>query len=173
MAYFQKKMENNFVSKRRAYIFDLIKQKTQYMNITQFDKQNLPIVRKALDEALSKVAEQFGLESISLGNMNFSGGEFRSQLTAKVKTAGNPKFEAEQKLHSSMLGYADNIVGKTFHQNGKTFTVSSLEINRPKYPIVAKCKEDGKSYKFSARFPLPFVGEEKVQHEAGKNMFAH
>jgi hypothetical protein len=150
---------------RRAVYLSGINHKKQYMQtIKSFDKANLADVRKAIDEALEKVAQQFGLESVKMLNIKFSGGEFRSTIEAKVKAENNPAVQERQVMISRIIGYNKNIIGQTFNRDGKTFKVVDIETNRPKFPIVCADVKTGEQFKFTNHSRLP-IADESIKWE--------
>ena len=55
------------------------------MAVTEFTLDNLKNIRADIDAALSAVATKHGIK-LSLGNISFSGLEFRSKVEAKILT---------------------------------------------------------------------------------------
>ena len=55
------------------------------MAVTEFNRENLKSIRADIDAALAAVATKHGIK-LSLGNISFSGLEFRSKVEAKVLT---------------------------------------------------------------------------------------
>lgn len=147
---------------------------TQRHPIISIDANSAKMLRVAIDEALNAVAQEYGLKSISIGNINMDphGTYFRTQLTATVKEENNPRAAAKHKSDSAMLGYSDSIMGRIITANGKKFKIIELMLNRPKYPVVAENLTDGKPYKFSAKHPFKFDGE-AVPYDAAKNLFQY
>lgn len=141
--------------------------------ITKFDKTNLPLVRKAMEEALSKVTEQFGLGSIKLGNVSYDpdGGTFRTPLTATVKPEFNQTAKRLNEEGSRMLGYDRNIVGEQFTNAGNTFEITGIDMKRPKYPVNAKNTATDQSFKFSAAKKFNFKNAE-IKYDEACNIFA-
>lgn len=139
--------------------------------ITEFTPDNLKELRAEMQNAMNTVAEKFGLQKIALGKIGYESHLFKVQVIAEVDASKNDHAKEIHKRDSGFLGYDDSIIGLVYkEQNGKEFRVTKIDINRPKYAIVADCLSDGKSYKRSAKTPLNFV-DATVKYEAGKNLY--
>lgn len=124
--------------------------------ITEFNKTTLPELRKALDEALAKIAAEFGLDQLKLGNMTYTpgGATFGSKLEGKVKAETNAALMEENLRNSEVLGYEANIVGEIFTLKGERFKVTGIDLNRTKMPITAQSLSDNRLVKVGATVPL-------------------
>lgn len=154
------------------FMFALSNTYNMSAQIKSFDKNSFATLRPAINQALAKVAAEFGLTSLEMGNVTFSGGEFKSSLIGKIEGVSDPRMDAYNLDYSKSLGYDVNIVGMRFSSNGKTFIVSKIEVNRPKYPVIATCEQDKRSYKFTHNAALTFIGENKPTYTHEKNLFA-
>lgn len=127
--------------------------------ITKIDKTTAPVLRKAIDAALKAIAEQYGLESIELGNirMDREGTYFKSEVECKVKQELSPALQQTNLLYSEALGYNKNIVGETFtRRDGRTFKVTAIDLKKPKFPIIAVETGSGAGFKFENSHRLNF-----------------
>ena len=118
----------------------------------EFTRQNLKSLRKEIEAALNEVGQKNGI-ALSMGNIRFSGSEFRAKLEAAV---GNPVSKEQKqkealKEYGSMFGLSEKDYGKTFVSNGDTFKLVGLLPNRRKYPIVGQSLRTGKEFIFTER----------------------
>lgn len=133
--------------------------------INSFTKQNLQELSDEIQNELQKIADKYGLQSIKVGSGSFDATTFKCQVVVKLDPTNSPEAQEMNKNYSKMLGYSDNIVGLKFMSGGKEFEITSIEINRPKYPIVAKSAVDGKLYKFQGNKKLNFLSEVEYTHQ--------
>lgn len=108
--------------------------------ITEFNTANLKELRVDIDAALAQVAAKHRIK-LHIGNVRFSKAEFRTHLEGNVLSETGEKVPTIQEFDG--IKYGD-----TFESNGRNFRVIDFMLNRPKFPIIAICKEDGKQYKF-------------------------
>jgi hypothetical protein len=114
------------------------------------DKTKLREIRAKLDTILAEFGEENGI-NVKLGNATYSD----SNATFKLEVADiNEDGEALTKEATNFKIYASRNhltaedFGATFCSRGKTFEICGLNTRAHKMPILAKCKEDGKTYKF-------------------------
>lgn len=133
--------------------------------ITKFTKDTLTVMRADIQTALNDIAKKHGLEAIQMKNITYSpdGLSFTTRLEARVKVSASPEAQkaADEKNTrlSHLLGYSDNIVGETFSNLGRKFTVTLIDTKKRTKPIIAHCDTDGKTYVFPA-VQLPFENAE-------------
>ncbi len=140
--------------------------------IASFNRQNLPEVLEAINKALKQVADQYGLKSISCGvNVSMDTATFRTQLNGEVKDELNKEKQITNECHSKMMGYNASIVGEIFIHSGKDYRVDKLEVNRPKYPLVATELSTGRVLKFTNKNKFNFKNP-AIVYDATKNVFA-
>lgn len=120
------------------------------------DTKVLDQLRMEIDAALKQIAEKYDLDSIKLGKIKYSEGEFNSTVTAKVKAEHNPQVAMQNTYLSEIIGYSKNIVGLNFFHDGKIFKVAAINMKKPKYPI--ECYDPtGKMCGFTNNARLPFL----------------
>lgn len=126
--------------------------------ITEFKKQELQLLRIAINEALKPVMQQYGLATLQLGSCGYTEFTCHWKLQTSIKNEISAVADEEQnERYSLMLGFDVNIVGKEIYGvNHDKFTITKIEPNRPKYPIVAK-GSNGSLYKFTNK--VRFVDE--------------
>lgn len=113
--------------------------------IKSFDR---PTVRKLSEEAeaaLAEVAAKYGLQ-LARESGSFAAGHATLKFKFSATTeAGAP---ADFALHAQMLGLPADLYGKTFKAHGATYTVTEINLRRPRFPVSATGPEGGR-YKFT------------------------
>lgn len=104
-----------------------------------------------IEEELQTYGYEHGVQ-ITRGNAKFSP-EGWMELTIRVAlkdAQGNvvSKEAAAFKELAEIYDLKPEDLGREFRNQGKTFTITGLKTRSPKYPILARCKEDGRTYKF-------------------------
>lgn len=118
------------------------------MQIQQFNNLNVKSLRVDIEEALKAVAEKYGI-NLELKRIGYLANKFNTSLVGNITTAAAlDKNKSDEELESKLLGFDSNIIGKTLILQGRTFTITKLAINRPKFPIVVTDK-NGKMFKLT------------------------
>ena len=108
-----------------------------------FDSKLAKQVQADAQKALETIAKKYGITIKSNGGtlgMNDFAMKFKVELVGVTK-----KYD---KYIFSILGLPEDIIGRSFIANGKSYEIIELAPNRPKYPVIAKTA-DGKQYKFT------------------------
>lgn len=120
--------------------------------IKQFDKQEVRRIRVAIEDALEKVGNQYGVQ-IKGGSGSFSSNNLTLKLEASiVGENGEVKSKESEtfKLYAKMYGLDPTDLGKTFTTfSNKTFEITGLMTRSRKYPIIVKDVITGKGFKFA------------------------
>ena len=127
-----------------------------------FDKGNLPELRKDINEALKAIAEKHNI-SISLGKCSFTNQCAEFKLDASIITEdGVMTKEASDFLRCSFkYGLDDSDLFKVFKGNdGKDYKLVGANINARKAPLVIQDIVTGKEYKCMTGFIRPYTKEE-------------
>ena len=103
--------------------------------ITSFTKQNISLVRPALEAALSQIKRDFGVE-ISIGTIRYDSNTIGTKVTITTEKG----IEAKQEFSNK---------GTKFILKGVTYTVTEYKPRNFKYPYIA-VNSRGTSYKFTA-----------------------
>lgn len=111
----------------------------------KIDKRAAGEIAAAAEEALTEVAEKFGLE------VKFRGGKYDPQVGEY-----HPKFvfslpgseEREFARVAWEFGLSEDDFGTVFTSRGEEYRLKALSTRRPKYPVVGERVKDGKLYKF-------------------------
>jgi len=120
------------------------------MNIDNFNKDNLFLLRNELEKELEVVGSKFGI-SFNVNTIRFSNKNMHCKLEGNLSDNGsNESFlaiEFKEKCHKYGLKPED--LGKTFTSNDKSFKIIGLKVRNRKYPIIVEDIYTGKSYKFT------------------------
>lgn len=100
----------------------------------------MEIAVKAVKDALK--AEGLDVERIGGGSFD------RTSLTFKLKVAVEGANKKNGLNDSTMLGFSKNIIGESWTVRRSTFTITSINLRRPKYPI-STTTQTGARYKHS------------------------
>lgn len=121
--------------------------------IKQFDKQETRRIGSAIEDALQKVANQFGV-CIKRGNGRFSSNNLTLKIEVSLLNANGEVKSRESetfKLYAKVYGLEPTDLGRTFTAwSGKTFEITGLSARSHKYPVFAKNVLTGKGFKFPA-----------------------
>jgi len=118
------------------------------MKINQFDRSNLRQINSEIEQAMKEVAAKYGLE-VKIGNTRFSSSNASSKfelMTISQSGEVMTKEALDFNRYKSYKGIRANL-GDSFQLDGKTYTIAGYKARSHKYPILAKCTEDGKTYK--------------------------
>lgn len=111
--------------------------------ITSFDKTNLKQLRESIQKSLDAVAEQYGLQSIRLGNIRFDSNSFSSKIDAHTKNSKPALVKVDMPIGSGKVE-----LGAKKQIKNHMFTIVDLKLNRPKYQIIAQ-NQNGTRYKLT------------------------
>jgi hypothetical protein len=118
------------------------------MKVTQFDRTNLRQINAEMEAAMKAVAKKYGLE-VKLGNTGFStrNASFKFELmTISDNGQAVTKEATDFNRYKNAKGIQANL-GDTFEFEDGTYTIVGYKA-RSIYPVLAKCNEDNKTYKF-------------------------
>ena len=117
--------------------------------IKNMTRENVGRIRSDLDEALTKVAEKYGLTlKIEGGRFDPSGGTFSPKITFVCATADG--IPADFAQFAPRYGLEPSDYGKTFTTGGETYALCGIKPRNRKYPIVARCIKGRGKFKFTA-----------------------
>lgn len=134
--------------------------------LNKFDKNNLNLLRVEIEKAIAPIKEKYGV-AIKLGGFKYDDFHFHSKMEVDIKNQASAAKDLEQyATMSTLLGFNKNIAGEVIAVNGKEFTVTKIDLGKPKFPIIAT-GDDGRSFKFTkdVRFKNPEIKREKEQWE--------
>jgi hypothetical protein len=119
-------------------------------NINQLGPGEVTILRKEIQSAFDEIKSKYGLSQLSLGSIRFDLSSFTAKIVGKVQNPVTENYEQNEAIFfASVHGLPPDFIGSEFLLDGSVFTISGLFTSRPKYPITAYCKEDGRTFKFT------------------------
>jgi hypothetical protein len=111
------------------------------------NKATVIALRAEIQEALKSVAAKHGI-SITTGNGTFTGDNATLKLEIAViavdGTVVSKTVSAFQSL-ATLYGFKPEDLGRTFKSGSRTYTITGLDRNSYKYPLLAS--SNGKTYK--------------------------
>jgi hypothetical protein len=112
--------------------------------------------------ACQKVAETHGLtvEGGDLSDIDLRHG-FEVGFRVGIPMADGSLYSIERALFETLaehFGLKPSDYGRTFKSNGEAFRITSLNPNRPKYPISAERVADGRGFKFTVENVVLHLG---------------
>lgn len=119
------------------------------MKVTNFDRSNLRQINAEIEQAMKAVAQKYGLQ-VKLGNTRFSNSNASSKfelMTVSESGAVMSKEAIDFNRYKNAKAIRANL-GDSFQFNGNTYTITGYKAKSYKYPVLAKCSVDGKTYKF-------------------------
>ena len=123
------------------------------MKITHFDKQMCGTLGTAVEQALQKVGEEFGVK-IQRKSGTYSPTSYTMKIEASVIGQDGIVLsrEAEDfKTYCHMFNLEPSDFGKTFVVDGTIYKIKGLSIRSSKFPILAENMLNGKTFKLPER----------------------
>lgn len=122
------------------------------VKINQLGKQEIILLRAEIQAALDNIKSRHGMTELTLVGISYNVSSFTAKITGKVKNDISEDFEkTEAKFFAYTHGLPEDFIGYNFIMEGKFFTITHLETKNPKYPVIAKCKTTGRTYKFTVQ----------------------
>ena len=132
------------------------------MKITQFDKPTCKTIGMAMEQALQKVGEEFGV-SIKRKSGSFTHTNFTIKIEASVVGQNGVVLSREAnnfKSYCGMYNLKPSDLGRTFtSDDGTTYKVTGLSTRSDKYPILAESLKNGRVYKLPERMVQRGLGK--------------
>lgn len=122
-----------------------------YCSMQVINRTNLGQLRVSIQSVLAAVAEEYDVK-ITVGNANYTGRN--ATIKIEVATVGddgevNTKEAMDFRAYASRYGMVPSDLGRSFRNNGYSWTITGCKPRSPRYPIIAE-RVDGKRFKFSA-----------------------
>ncbi len=114
--------------------------------ITKFDRTVLNFLSSEIDAAVAKVAEKYGL-TYQPKSGRFDSFNYTKSLALSIKS---PEAEKALGKYANWFGLPDDIIGRTFEFQGRTYRVTEIKPNRPKFPVSGVRVSDNQPFKFPA-----------------------
>jgi len=127
------------------------------MQIEQFNKQTLGVLRNEIQNALNDIAKKHGLSSIDMKNISYNaeGTSFTTKLEARTLAKSiDPSFLQSQKRLFRMYGLPEDSIGRQFQSGNQTFQITSFDSKKPKFPVLAKLVVGGRITERGFKFPI-------------------
>lgn len=119
------------------------------MKLDKITPAILKMLREDMTEALKPVLKKYGLSELKAGSASYGTNNFTMKVEGILSLEAKKEENISQaKQYAHLLGLPEDIVGKIFSSNGKTFEVERLDLGKPKFPIIAKDVATKKMYKF-------------------------
>ena len=116
------------------------------MTITELGKTECQLLQKEAEKALIAVADQYGLSLIPKGGRY---GDTNLALRFEFRLPDDGAMPKDFPMKAKLLGVPEDCFGKSFMQGGSMYTITDLNLRRPKFPVSAK-RNDGRGFKFSS-----------------------
>lgn len=129
--------------------------KNQINPVKEITKPLLQELRERINDALSSICDEYGLQSLKAGNANYDALGFSFKLEGKILVEGSESASKMNTKLSEAIGYSKNIIGSNFSMSGEEWTVDSINLKKFKRPIIVKKKSNGKLYEFPNDSKLP------------------
>ena len=118
--------------------------------IPRFTREVIQTLREDINRALVPVKEKYGLDILTVESVLYRDETFTAKVSGDV--SGDPEGvlqEIDARFFAMRHGLPEDILSREFSINGDVFQVMRIEPRNFKYPVIARCKRDGKTYKFS------------------------
>lgn len=120
------------------------------------------VIRELVEKAAADALRSSGLEVEIDGTVKFD----EATCTVKVKAFLADERDSVNEDDSKLLGFDRNIVGESFLSRTTVFTITGINMNRPKYPISAS-NARGTAYKFKVEQVARTMLNSSITHSRG------
>ena len=120
------------------------------MKIKTFDRSNLRLLTADIQTALKSVADNYGI-SLTYKSSRFSASNVTIKLEGAIVGAGGvveTKERKDWKVYAEMFGLKSAWLDEAFVHGGDQFVICGLATRKSKYPVLAKCIKNNKTFKF-------------------------
>jgi hypothetical protein len=123
-------------------------------------------IKQAIEKIAAENQLQFNTEKISFTNCSMN-------INISIIETNNQDFEKSMTMLSKKYGFTQNIIGMEFSCSNGDFIIESFKVQNRKYPILAKRKLDGASFKFHPKNVLKYLGGDNIVNRNAnlKNLF--
>lgn len=121
------------------------------MTIQTIDKPAARTISEKAMDALEVVAQELGL-SVEYGGGKYdpTAGTFTPKFTFQVEGGKEAAFQRDAGALWQHEWLTGEDYGATFKSQGRDYTLAGINLRAPKYPLLADCAQDGKTYRFTA-----------------------
>jgi hypothetical protein len=116
----------------------------------KFNRDSLKVLREDLENALKQVAEKHGIQA-TVGSASFTANNivWKIELAVKDESGNAIDRHAEAfKVLATSYGLKPEDLGREFVVSGVKYQLKGINTRSRKFPVVADCITDGKSYAF-------------------------
>lgn len=117
-------------------------------------------IQAKIKKAMDAIAKEENV-TIAFGSISFNSAYY----TTSMKVTTLEKSEKVSNVHTAIcksLGFTQNILGMTFEGKNGTMKIYDIKTRNRKYPIIAECLQDGRSYKYSKEHIKLKLGGDKL-----------
>lgn len=117
-------------------------------------------IQTKIKKAIAAIAAEENV-SIAFGSISFNSAYY----TTSMKVTTLEKNEKVSNVHTAIcksLGFTQNILGMTFEGKNGLYRIYDIKTRNRKYPIIAECLRDGRSFKFSKEVIKSKLGGDKI-----------
>lgn len=118
--------------------------------IIQFGRQEVGLLRMEIQTALDNIKSKYELSELTLESITYSDNSFTSKIRCKINDFEEIRTDIDENmLFALRYGLPENFINREFKTNGLNYKITRIETRNIKYPIIAICKENERTYKFS------------------------
>ncbi|MEI6047588.1 MAG: hypothetical protein WCS03_01700 [Bacteroidota bacterium] len=118
--------------------------------IKQFGPQQLDVLRNEIQSAFDAIKSKYGLSKLSLGNISFNLSSFTGKISGEVVNPEKGNYEQyEAEFFAMKHGLPQDFIGSEFLMESSVYKITHIVTSRPRFPIIAHCDENGKTFKFT------------------------
>ena len=116
-----------------------------------FTKLQFELFRNELLEATKSLCQKYEVD-ITAGKIKYDNTKFNIDLLVTKQEVNGKSFEqAEFEKLAVYYGFLESDYNKEFTNNGKRFAICGFKQSARTMPIIARCLDDGKMYKFGTQ----------------------
>lgn len=123
----------------------------------QMTRESVETLQRTAHTAIVKALKDAGVAGVEVSLAGGSWNTFEATLRFKFKLASSEAVVAKAEDDrakftrcAAAFGLPASAFGETFYSMSRAYVICGIKPERPKYPILARCVEDGKLYKFTA-----------------------
>ncbi|MCD6347715.1 MAG: hypothetical protein J7L96_09875, partial [Bacteroidales bacterium] len=121
-----------------------------FMSRRMLENKELGLILDEIQEALDEIKKKHKLKNLELGNTNYNAFSFTSKLKGEIESEIEKDFrQSEAEYFAEINDLPKDFINREFISDGLNFTIDRLETRNTKYPIIATCRSNDKTYKFT------------------------
>ena len=132
---------------------------TGKIQIKEFNRSTIDLVRAAITEAVSSIEQKYNM-SVTVGNIGYRSFECGARLEIKlISKEANVQSKEDGSSKCEYLGLPKDCIGKEFTSKGTIYEIDSINTRARVYPVVVIKKSTGQKYKFKVNAILKHLKE--------------